>query len=134
MLLPVKIVVEINRGILTEYLENNPDALEQISVREDELIKILDDAEKQNDLILQASYVMAGISWAQPFGGGNKRTGYTCADTFLRMNGYKIKVVSKNDLDYLIKLLVEIQDERGMLNEEVLAKIVLYVSKRIEKI
>ena len=77
---------------------------------------------------------MAGISWAQPFGDGNKRTGYTCADTFLRINGHKLTVQSKTDTDYLIKLLLEIQEERAKLNEEVLSKIVLYVSKRIEKL
>ena len=134
MILPKKVVIIINRGIITEYAENHPESLKTISVKEHELIKILDLAEKQDHLILQVSYLMAGISWAQPFGDGNKRTGYTCADTFLRINGHKLMVQSKTDTDYLIKLLLEIQEERAQLNDEVMAKIVLYVSKRIVKL
>ena len=48
-----KVVIEINRGILTEYIENHPEASEKISVNEHELIKILDMAEKQDHFILQ---------------------------------------------------------------------------------
>lgn len=134
MILPKKVVIEINKGILTEWLEENPKSFEKISVNEEELTKILNDAEKQESEILQASYLMAAISWAQPFGGGNKRTAFVCADTFLRMNGFKLEVKDTKDIDYLIKLLFEIQEERAQLNPEGMAKIVLYVSKRIVKI
>jgi len=134
MILPKNVVIKINEGILTEWIEENPQLLEKFSVDEKELEKILVLAERQDEEILQASYLMGGISWAQPFGGGNKRTGYTCADTFLRMKGYKLTVKSKKDTDYLMKLLLEIQEERAQLNDEVMAKIVLYVSKRIVKL
>jgi len=127
-------VIKINKGILTEWIEENPHLLEKFSVDEKELKKILELAEKQDEEILQASYLMGGIAWAQPFGGGNKRTGYTSADTFLRMKGYKLTVKGKKDTDYLMKLLLEIQEERAQLNDEVMAKIVLYVSKRIVKL
>ena len=134
MILPKKVVIEINRGLLKEAQEKNPQVVEKISVNKDELSKILDESDQQEGLIMQVAYLMAEIAWAQPFGGGNKRTGYTCADTYLRMNGFKLVIESKEDIEYLRKLLFEIQELRTKLDSDTLAKIVLYVSKRIIKL
>lgn len=127
-------VIQINKGILKEAQEKNPQQVERISVNKDDLTKILDETKQQEGLILQVSYLMAGIAWTQPFGGGNKRTGYTCADTYLRMKGYRLTIESGEDIEYLRKLLFEIQDSRTKMDSDALAKIVLYVSKRIVKL
>lgn len=57
-----------------------------------------------------------------------------CADTLLRMNGLKLVIDNETDEEYLRKLLFEIQGERAELNTVTMAKIILYVSKRIKKI
>ena len=134
MILPIKVVIEINKGLLKEALEKNPQQVEKISVNNSELKKILDESNQQEGLIMQVAYLMAGVAWAQPFGGGNKRTGYTCADTYLRMKGFKILIYSKEDIEYLRKLLFDIQRSRKELDSDTLSKIVLYVSKRIIKL
>ena len=134
MILPKKVVIEINRGILKEALEKNPQINEKISVNEDTLTKILNESEQQEGFIMQVAHLMPGIAWAQPFGGGNKRTGYTCADTYLRMNGFKIVVETKEDIEYLRKLLFDIIGNRGEIDTDAFSKIVLYVSKRIIKL
>ena len=134
MILPKKVVIDINRGLLTEALEKNPKINEEISVNEETLTKILDESEQQEGFIMQVAYLMAGISWSQPFGGGNKRTGYTCADTYLRMNGFKIVVETKEDIEYLRKLLFDIIGNRSEIDSDAFSKIVLYVSKRIIKL
>jgi len=133
VILPKKVVIEINKGILKEAQEKNPHQVEKISVNKDELSKILDEADQQEGLIMQVAHLMAGIAWAQPFGGGNKRTGYTCADTYLRMNGFRLVINSKEDIEYLRKLLFDIQEAKRKLDSDTLAKIVLYVAKRIIK-
>lgn len=56
------------------------------------------------------------------------------ADTFLRMNGYRLDVKTEEDIEYMKKLLFEIQEERASLNVETMAKIILYVAKRIVKL
>ncbi len=134
MILPKKVVIEINRGILKEALEKNPQINEKISVNEDTLTKILNESEQQEGFIMQVAHLMAGIAWAQPFGGGNKRTGYTCADTYLRMNGFKIVVETTEDIEYLRKLLFDIIGNRSEIDSDAFSKIVLYVSKRIIKL
>ena len=134
MILPKKVVIEINRGILKEALEKNPQINEKISVNKDTLTKILNESEQQEGFIMQVAHLMPGIAWAQPFGGGNKRTGYTCADTYLRMNGFKIVVETTEDIEYLRKLLFDIIGNRSEIDSDAFSKIVLYVSKRIIKL
>lgn len=128
-----ELIIEINKGIIQEWLEQNPTAFEAISVNQDKLKEILTTVNKQENLIMKAAYLLGGISWSQPFSGGNKRTAFVCADTILRLNGFRLSIESKNEQEYLRKLLLEIQDERSKLNEDVMAKIILYVSKRIRK-
>ena len=127
-------IIQINRGILKEWLEENPSLYEGIAVNNDRLNEVIEIIKQQEDLILKASYLMGGIAWAQPFSGGNKRTGVVCADTFLRMNGYRLDVKTEEDIEYMKKLLFEIQEERASLNVETMAKIILYVAKRIVKL
>lgn len=119
---------------MKEALEKNPQINEKISVNEDTLTKILNESEQQEGFIMQVAHLMAGIAWAQPFGGGNKRTGYTCADTYLRMNGFKIVVETTEDIEYLRKLLFDIIGNRSEIDSDAFSKIVLYVSKRIIKL
>jgi len=127
-------IIQINRGILEVWIEENPSLDEGIAVNRDRLNEVIQIVKQQEDLILKASYLMGGIAWGQPFSGGNKRTGVICADTFLRMNGYRLDIKTSEDMEYVRKLLFEIQEERASLNVETMAKIILYVAKRIVKI
>lgn len=129
-----ELIIEINKGIIQEWLEQNPTAFEAVNVNHDKLKDVLTTVNKQENLIMKAAYLLGGISWSQPFSGGNKRTAFVCADTILRLNGFRLSIESKNEQEYLRKLLLEIQDERSKLNEDIMAKIILYVSKRIRKI
>ena len=129
-----KDIIAINKGILEEWLNEHPNEHEGISANEKELTKILKLVKEQESPIAKAAYLMGGISWAQPFGGGNKRTGFVCADTLLRMEGYKMVIDTEEDREYLKKLLWEIQESRHEMNSFTLAKLVLYVAKRIKKL
>jgi len=129
-----KDIIEINKGVIQEWIEQNSKSFEGVGVDDNELEKILQMVDEQESIIMKASYLVAGIAWAQPFAGGNKRTGIVSADTLLRMNGYRLVIDTDDDIEYLRKLLYEIQEERSVLNEDTLAKIILYVSKRIRKL
>ena len=121
-------IVAINKQILRGSVN------EGISVNKDELKKILEEADEQETIIDKAVYILAAIPWAQPFSGGNKRTAITAATIVLMNNGYSFNVESKNDIEFLRKLLFEIQEERSELNVRTFSKISLYVRNRIEKI
>ena len=96
-----EMIIEINKGIIQEWLEKNPSASEAINVNQDELDKVLQMVNEQENFIMKTSYLLGGISWAQPFSGGNKRTAFVCADSLLRMNGLKLAIDNENDTKYL---------------------------------
>ncbi len=129
-----KEIIQINRGILGEWSHEHPS--EDVSIAHDDkrLSDVLGKVDEQDSYWMKASFLMGAIAWAQPFTDGNKRTAFTCAQTLLKLNGYSLKLEKRTDIDYLINLLREIQEERSNLNEDTMAKIVLYVAKRIEKL
>lgn len=127
-------IIQINRGILGEWSREHPSETISINCDDKRLSEVLSLVDVQDSFWMKASYLMGGIAWAQPFTDGNKRTSFTCAQTLLKLNGYKIILEKQTDVDYLISLLREVQEERSKLNEDTMAKIVLYVAKRIEKL
>lgn len=129
-----ELIIQINKNIIHQWLEKNPAASEVITVNHVELDKVLQLVNEQGNIIVKTAYLLGGISWTQPFGGGNKRTAFVCADVLLRINGLKFIIGTENDTEYLRKLLYEIQEERAELNADTMAKIILYVSRRITKI
>jgi prophage maintenance system killer protein len=83
-----------------------------------------------DDFIKKASYLMAIISWVQPFLDGNKRTGIVSAIKFLIDNGYNLNI-EKKDEPKIRSLLYDIQDQRTSLDHSVVEKIIFYIRKRI---
>jgi len=89
--------------------------------------------DEKKDLIEKAAYLMANISWLQPFGEGNKRAGLIAATKFLSDNGYDLDLSSKDDQKELRILLYRIQEQRVSLDRSVVKQIIFYISKRIVK-
>lgn len=128
------IIIKINQGIITEWNEKNPANKETFQVAEDRLDEVLELVKKHDEPIAQACYLLAGIAWAQPFSGGNKRTAFISADTLLGIHGYRLQITTDNDIEYLRSLLFEIQEGQGELDDFTLAKIILYVAKRLKRV
>jgi len=130
MELTVNDLIEINKTILSTQSHNHSTHQEAISANRDTLKEILHDAKQFESVFDQAGYVLAGIPWAQPFSGGNKRTAFAAAKIILAEKNYTIEEISEHDVEFLLKLLFEIQDERSQINPATLAKIILYLRKR----
>lgn len=64
---------------------------------------------EQADLIVQAAYLIAGLTMAHAFLDGNKRTAAIAGDTFLLLNGHEITDVS-DAYGRQIEALVTYQD------------------------
>ena len=127
-------IIAINKGIIEEWLESHPKNHEGVGSDKHKLKQILREVDNQESLLAKATYLLGAIAWAQPFAGGNKRTAYTITKIFLQMNGYTLLVQTKVDIEFLRKLLYEIQEERSKLNDETMAKLTLYVANRIRKL
>lgn len=57
-----------------------------------------------NDLIEMAAALFESLMNNHPFIDGNKRVAFFSTDIFLRLNGYKMKVESKNAHAFLMRL------------------------------
>lgn len=127
-------IVEINHEIIKSWNKEFPAKAESFGVNEDRLTEVLQLVNQNEEPLVQAIFLMVGISWAQPFSGANKRTAYICADTLLKMNRYRMVINSKKEKDYLIGLLNEVQVNRVELDSTILIKISIYVMKRTKRI
>jgi death on curing protein len=65
---------------------------------------------EEADLIRQAALMAVGVSQAQAFLDGNKRTAYAAMDTFLRLNGYKVPKKHALDVARQLEAVAERQD------------------------
>ncbi len=129
-------LIDLNRKILKKWNKKHPEDLQAIGTRAeiDDIIPMVEEYDKSKnkieDLIKKASYLMAIISWVQPFFDGNKRTGIISAIKFLYDNGYDLEI-KKEDEKEIRRLLYDIQDQRTSLDSSVVTKIIFYITKRI---
>lgn len=132
-------LIDVNRLILERWNKRNPKNQQHIGARHPEIDGIIPMVEKYDknnmkleDLIQKASYLMAIISWSQPFLDGNKRTGIISATKFLYDNGFDLDIKKKDESE-IRNLLYDIQDNRTNLDDSIVAKIIIYTTKRIKK-
>jgi len=129
-------LIDLNKTLLTNWNENHPEDSQAIGTRAeiDDVIPMVEQHDKSKhkieDLIEKASYLMAIVSWLQPFFDGNKRTGIVSAIKFLYDNGYDLRI-NKEDEKEIRSLLYDIQDQRTSLDSLVVTKIIFYITKRI---
>jgi len=132
-------LIDTNKLLITTWNETHSNDPQPLGVRHPEIESIIPMVEKYDksnlkleDLIKKASYIMAIISWVQPFLDGNKRTGIITGTKFLRDNGLELNI-EKKDEPKLRNLLYDIQDQRSSLDHLVVTKIIIYTTKRIQK-
>lgn len=131
--LTINDIIEINKTILETQSDDHSGHREAISVNSDTLKEIIHDAEQFETVFDQAAYILTSIPWAQPFSGGNKRTAFTASKIILAEKNYTMKKISENDIEFLRKLLFDIQDDRSEIDASILAKITLYLRNRSRK-
>jgi prophage maintenance system killer protein len=137
-LVDTQYLIEANEKLVTRWNKLHPyETPQALGVRRpeiDDIIPMVEKYDKSNmeldDFIKKASYLMAIISWVQPFLDGNKRTGIVSAIKFLIDNGYNLNIEKKDEPE-IRSLLYDIQDQRTSLDHSVVEKIIFYIRKRI---
>ena len=129
-------LIDVNRKILKKWNDEHTEDPQAIGTRAEinNIISMVEEHDKSKnkieDLIAKAAYLMAIVSWVQPFFDGNKRTGIISATKFLYDNGYDLDI-EKEDEKEIRNLLYDIQDQRTSLDNSVVTKIIFYITKRI---
>lgn len=128
-------IIELNKKIIKEWNIRHPELPEFIDVSESRLDEVLgiveqagNDLDIKEQVIVKASYLLAGLAWVQAFSGGNKRTSILSTTIFLRRNGLSI-TFPKEEQRALRQLLFQIQEDREELQPEIIDKLILYIRK-----
>ena len=87
---------------------------------------------RREDLVEKAAYMMALITWAQPFFDGNRRTGIVVTIKFLRDNGYDLNIDPEDENLELRHMLSEIKKHAAGLEFGILKQMSFYISKRMK--
>lgn len=132
-------LIDLNEKILKTFAQHFPGTDVPLILRPeiDDVLPYVESIQKTGDelshLTEKAAHLMSYLSWAQPFGDGNKRTGLIAAAKFLRDNDYELNLNSIEEQREIRRLLYSIQDERTNLDLDVVKQIIFYISKRITK-
>ena len=128
-------IIELNKKIIKEWNIRHSELPEFIDASESRLDEILgivkqagNDLNNKEQVIVKASYLLAGLAWAQAFSGGNKRTSILSTTIFLRRNGLSI-TFPREEQRALRQLLFKIQEDREELQPEIIDKLILYIRK-----
>ncbi|MGI0046550.1 MAG: Fic family protein [Nitrosotalea sp.] len=127
--------MDLNKKIIDEWNVRHPELPEFVSASEAGLDEVLSMVKKAGDkleikdqIIVKAAYLLGGLPWVQAFSGGNKRTAILSTTIFLRRNGLSITFPKEEQRD-LRRLLLEIQEERGQLQQGTIDKLILYMRR-----
>ncbi len=85
---------------------------------------------REEDLILKATAIMAAIPWLQAFWDGNRRTSIVAAGTFLRNNGYQLDISPEEENTTLRRMLSDIKLHQRDIEPIIFQRLFLYVTKR----
>lgn len=113
--LPVEVVVEHNRLELAGTGENH--LVRDVGLLESALARPRNAfAYGQEDIVVLAVALMAGISRAHAFGQGNKRTAFAALRLFLRANGYDTRFDDTVDwADQMVELIEHLLSEEDFV-------------------
>lgn len=128
-------IIEENRQEIENRLRIDPTAPEAFLVAEDRLDAELERLKKEcnesdwkKKIVRKASFLIAGLSWAQPFGGANKTTAVLMAILFMRDNGFDL-TIPHEEQGKLIDFMYRIQEERSELDLQLVESLILYVDQ-----
>ncbi len=130
-------IIDINKKIIRLWNDRYTDRFESVNVGTDRIDNVLQIVEStgndlpiENMIIEKAAYLVGGLTWAQAFSGGNKRTAILSCALFLSQNGYRLNIPADEN-PQIRQLLFSIQEERSEINRQIIEKIILYITKHV---
>jgi prophage maintenance system killer protein len=85
---------------------------------------------KKDRIVKKASYILAMLTWQQPFSEGNKEIALSVAKLFLRRNGFDLPIRATEDEKEIFNLLIKtVYKFEG--DSTIISKIEEYISKKV---
>ncbi|HEX2134598.1 MAG TPA: type II toxin-antitoxin system death-on-curing family toxin [Microvirga sp.] len=111
--LPLEEIVEVNRDLVA--LTGEPFFVRDRGLLESACAKPRNRwGYGEDDIVALAVALLFGIARNHPFGQGNKRTGFTAAVMFLRINGYDLTAADSQELGKSVEDIINniVSEER----------------------
>lgn len=127
-------VIDMNKLIVS--YDNEPHG-----VNYDELNEIFaqvnafnDIANRRERIIKKTTYILAGISYRQPFIEGNRRTSFYLTKNFLGRNGFTIRFYNSQEQDEFADLLQRTAEVKFEDDPTIYSEVEEYLRRKIEDV
>ncbi len=127
-------VIDVNKLIVS--YENEPHKVELDVLKNifSQVNSFNDISDRRTRIIKKASFILAGISYEQPFAEGNRRTSYYILKSFLGRNGFTLRPYSDYDKETLADLLHRTTENKFEYDPTIYTEVEQYLSIKVENV
>ena len=125
-------VIEMNKLIVSYDSEPhgvNREELDEIFAKVNSFNDISDRRER---IIKKTTYILAGISYMQPFHEGNRRTSFYLTKNFLGRNGFALRFYDSKQEDEFAELLARTAEQKFEDDQTIYSEVERYLMRKVE--
>lgn len=127
-------VVDVNKLIVSYDNEPHKAEMDVLNDIFSQVNSFNDIPDRRDRIIKKASFILAGISYEQPFAEGNRRTSYYVLKSFLGRNGFTLRPYSECDKETLADLLQRTAEEKFEDDPTIYTEIEQYLMLKVENV
>ncbi|MDH3779808.1 MAG: Fic family protein [Nitrosopumilus sp.] len=127
-------VIEVNKLVVSH--DNEPQGVSMDTLNEIfyYVNSFNDIPDRRARIIKKATYILAGISYNQPFVEGNRRTSYYILKSFLGRNGFTLRFYNDMDKNLFADLLRRTAEEKFEDDPSIYTEVEHYLNQKVENV
>ena len=125
-------VIEVNKLIVSHDNEPHGVTMDILNGIFNRVNSFNDIANRRERIIKKSTYILAGISYQQPFTEGNRRTSYYLLKSFLGRNGYILRPYNPEEKDTLADLLKRTAEQKFENDPTIYTEVEQYLTRKVE--
>ena len=91
-----------------------------------------DISDRRTRIIKKTTYILAGISYRQPFLEGNRRTSFYLTKNFLGRNGFALRFNDSREEDEFAELLARTAEQKFEDDSTIYSEVEQYLMRKVE--
>ena len=127
-------IIEVNKLICSYDNEPFGVNMETLNSIFDKVNSFNDISDRRTRIIKKATYILAGISYNQPFIEGNRRTSHYLVKSFLGRNLYQLRFYNTKEEDQFADMLKRTAEEKFEDDPTIYSEVEEYLTRKVEDI
>ncbi|MDH3204363.1 MAG: Fic family protein [Nitrosopumilus sp.] len=127
-------VVEVNKLIVSHDDEPHEVSMKMLNEIFYYVNSFNDLSDQRERIIKKATYILAGISYNQPFMEGNRRTSYYLLKSFLGRNGFTLRFYNAMEKNLFSDLLRRTAEEKFEDDPSIYTEVEQYLNQKVEDV